>query len=92
MGEAGYIACTGKFKLHTKFWSFRRFRYRWEYNIKTALKEIRLDEVDSIHMAQDRNHWWDLVNMVMNRGTVSISFSRRTLFHEVTQLLHWMAG
>jgi hypothetical protein len=64
---------------------FGRFRYRLEYNIKTALKEIRWKEIEWIHMAQDKNHWWDPVNMVMNRGTVTISFSRRTLFHEVSQ-------
>jgi hypothetical protein len=30
------------------------------------LKEIRCEDIDWIHMAQDRVHWWALVNMVMN--------------------------
>jgi hypothetical protein len=28
--------------------------------------EIWLEGVDWIHLAQDRNHWWIPVNMVMN--------------------------
>jgi hypothetical protein len=30
------------------------------------LREIVWDGVDWIHMAQDRDQWWAVVNMVMN--------------------------
>jgi hypothetical protein len=32
------------------------------------LKEIRCEVVGWIHLAQDRNLWWALANMVMNFG------------------------
>jgi hypothetical protein len=31
-------------------------------------KEIGWEGVDWIPVAQDRDHWWDLVNTVMNLG------------------------
>jgi hypothetical protein len=43
-----------------------RPRHRWKYNIKIHLKEIGCEDVDSIHVAQDRSQWWVLVNTVMN--------------------------
>jgi hypothetical protein len=30
------------------------------------LKEIGLENVDWIHVAQDRDQWWAVVNTVMN--------------------------
>jgi hypothetical protein len=42
-----------------------RPRNRWKY-IKMYLKEIGLEGVDWIYMAQDRNQWQVLVNTVMN--------------------------
>jgi hypothetical protein len=30
------------------------------------LREIGWEDVDCMHLAQDRDQWWDLVNMVMN--------------------------
>jgi hypothetical protein len=30
------------------------------------LRETGFGDVDYIHMAQNRNQWWALVNMVMN--------------------------
>jgi hypothetical protein len=39
---------------------------RWEDNIRMDLREIRLEFVNLIHLAQDRVQWWALVNMVMN--------------------------
>jgi hypothetical protein len=33
------------------------------------LKKIGWEGVDWIHLAQDRNWWWALVNMVMNFRT-----------------------
>jgi hypothetical protein len=43
-----------------------RPRRRWEDNIKMDLREIRFGDVERIHLAQDRDRWRALVNMVMN--------------------------
>jgi hypothetical protein len=43
-----------------------RPRRRWVDNIKLDLREIEWDGVDSIDMAQDRDQWRALVNMVLN--------------------------
>jgi hypothetical protein len=39
---------------------------RWEDNIEMDLREIGFGDVDWIHLAQDRDRWWALVNTVMN--------------------------
>jgi hypothetical protein len=41
-------------------------RYRWEDNIKMDLQEIGLRSMDWIALAQNRDRWWALVNMVLN--------------------------
>jgi hypothetical protein len=38
----------------------------WEDNIKVDLTEIGWGIMDWIHLAQDRDEWRALVNMVMN--------------------------
>jgi hypothetical protein len=38
----------------------------WVDNIKMYLREIGLNGMDSIDLAQDRDQWWTLVNTVMN--------------------------
>jgi hypothetical protein len=43
-----------------------RPRRRWVDNIKMDLREIGWDGVDWIDLAQDRDQWRSLVNMVMN--------------------------
>jgi hypothetical protein len=43
-----------------------RHRHRWENNIKLDLREIGIDGVNWIQMAQDRVQWQAFVNMVMN--------------------------
>jgi hypothetical protein len=43
-----------------------RPRHRWDDNIKMDLGEIGFGDVVLIHLAQDGNRWWALVNMVMN--------------------------
>jgi hypothetical protein len=43
-----------------------RPRHRWDDNIKMALREIGIKGVNWIQLAQDRDHWWAFVNMVMN--------------------------
>jgi hypothetical protein len=44
----------------------RRPRCRWEDNIRTDLRKIGWEGVDWMHLAQDRDQWWDIVNTVTN--------------------------
>jgi hypothetical protein len=43
-----------------------RPKRRWEDNIKIELKEVRCGGMDWIELAQDRDRWRALVNVVMN--------------------------
>jgi len=43
-----------------------RPRHRWEDNIKMDFQELGCGGVDWIELAQDRDRWWALVNVVMN--------------------------
>jgi hypothetical protein len=43
-----------------------RPRRRWEDNIKLDLREIGIDGVNWIRLAQDRAQRWAFVNTVMN--------------------------
>jgi hypothetical protein len=43
-----------------------RPRYGWEDNIRMNLSEIGWQRVDWIHLAQNKDWWQALVNMVMN--------------------------
>jgi hypothetical protein len=43
-----------------------RPRHRWENGIKMDLREIGWGGVEWIHLAQDRDRWWAIVNVVMN--------------------------
>jgi hypothetical protein len=38
----------------------------WEYNIKMDSRELRYDDVDWIHLPQDRDQWQELLNTVLN--------------------------
>jgi hypothetical protein len=71
-----------------------RPRRRWEDNIRINLREIGWDGMDSIDLAQDRDQWRALVNMVMNLPVPSNvgkflsscatgGFSRRPQLHGV---------
>jgi hypothetical protein len=42
-----------------------RPRYRWEDNFKMDLREIGIDGVNWIWLAQDRVQWWAFMNTVM---------------------------
>jgi len=42
-----------------------RPRLRWEVNIEMELKETGYEDVDWIHLGEDRDQWQALVNMVM---------------------------
>jgi hypothetical protein len=44
----------------------RRPGYRWENNNKMNLREIGWGDIDWVDLAQDRDHWGALVNMVIN--------------------------
>ena len=43
-----------------------RHRRRWEYIITMDLQEVRCRGMDWIELAQDRDRWTALVNVVMN--------------------------
>jgi hypothetical protein len=43
-----------------------RPRHRWEDNIKMDLQEVGWGGMDWIDMAQDKDRWRALVNVVMN--------------------------
>jgi hypothetical protein len=43
-----------------------RPRCRWENNIKMDLQEVGFRDVDWIELAEDRDRWRALVNVVMN--------------------------
>jgi hypothetical protein len=42
-----------------------RHRRRWE-DIRMNLREIGWEGLDWMHLAQDRDQWWALVNTIMN--------------------------
>jgi hypothetical protein len=44
----------------------RRPRHRWEDSIKMDLREAGCGDMDLFQLAQDRNRWRALVNVVMN--------------------------
>jgi hypothetical protein len=44
----------------------RRYRCRWEDNIRTDLKEIGWEDVDWMHLTHDTDQWRALENAVMN--------------------------
>jgi hypothetical protein len=44
----------------------RRSRHRWEDNIKTDVRETGWGNMDWIDLAQDRDEWRALVNMVID--------------------------
>jgi hypothetical protein len=61
-------------------------------------RETELEGIDSIHMAQNRDQWWTLVNIMINfrvpqKAGISqlcehtVSFSTRTVLEEVTHLM-----
>jgi hypothetical protein len=39
---------------------------RWEYRITLDVREIRLEVMDWINLAQDREQGLDVMNMIMN--------------------------
>jgi hypothetical protein len=41
-------------------------RRRWEHNIKMDLRKIGRCNMDWIDLAENRNKWWALLNIIMN--------------------------
>jgi hypothetical protein len=74
MRKAGHVACMGEGrKLYRLLMGkpkgkkpLGRLRHRWEDGIKMDLRETGWEDVEWIHLAQDRDQWWALVNTVMN--------------------------
>jgi hypothetical protein len=72
MRRVGHVAHRGKMRNSYKVLvgksegkkQLGRPRCRWEDTI-IELKEIRCEGVDWIHLDQDRDQWWALVNTVM---------------------------
>ena len=46
--------------------SLGRHGHRWDSNTKMDLQEITFEDMERIDLAQDRNKWWPLVNVLMN--------------------------
>ena len=74
MGWAGHVASMGESRvvygvLVGKAEGTRplgRPRNRWEDNIKRDVQEVECEGMDWIDLAQDRDRWPGLVNVVMN--------------------------
>jgi hypothetical protein len=39
---------------------------RWDDNIRIDFRDTALEGVDWMHLTEDRDQWWALVNTVMN--------------------------
>jgi hypothetical protein len=74
MKWAGHVACMGEGRGVYRVLvgrpegkrPLRKPRHRLEDNIKMDLREIGIDRVNWIQLAQDRVQWWACVNTVMN--------------------------
>jgi hypothetical protein len=44
----------------------KRPRHRWENNVKVDLQEVVCGGMDWIELAEDRDRWRALINVVMN--------------------------
>jgi hypothetical protein len=69
----GHTACRGKMRYACKILvrkpkgkiPLRRTMCKWEDDIRLDLREIGWEGANWIHLAQDRDLWQALVNMVM---------------------------
>jgi len=65
-----------RWKVHIKFWSEHQkerdhleelgIRHKWEYRIIMDLRDVGCEDMDRIHLTSGRDHWWALVNTIMN--------------------------
>jgi len=46
-----------------------RPRCEWEDSTKLELKEIEWESIDGIHVAQESDKWWVIVNVPINLRT-----------------------
>jgi phenylalanine-4-hydroxylase len=71
-----------------------RVLWEWDDNIRMYVRETGCEDVDWIHLAQDRRQWRTLVNRATNilvllktrnffTGLATVSFSRRIMLNEV---------
>jgi hypothetical protein len=74
MGVAGHVASMGVGRSVYRVLvgkpegkrPLERLRHRWEDGIKMDLREVGWGGVEWVHLAQGRDLWWALVNVVMN--------------------------
>jgi hypothetical protein len=72
--RAGHVACMGVGRKVYKVLVgkperkrlLRKLRHRWKDGIKVDLREIGCEGMEWIHLPQDRDCWWAIVNTVMN--------------------------
>jgi len=94
--------------MRTKYWSknlkgrdhSEAIMCRWNSNIRIYLREIGWEGVDWMQLAQDRDQWWALVNMVMRLQVAyefvgltfsSLPSSAHAQQPEPTHPRHWLA-
>jgi hypothetical protein len=76
MRWVGHVACMGEIRNAYNILVGKpegkkphgRHRHKWEYNVRMGLREIVWEGMDWMHLAQDRDQWQALVNVVMNLG------------------------
>jgi hypothetical protein len=73
-------------KMYAKFWfenlkerGHSEDKHRREDNIGIDLRKIGWEVVDWMHVAQDKDHWWAVLNMVMKFRE-----------HKYVEFLDWM--
>jgi hypothetical protein len=70
--------------------TFGRPRHRWEDNIKMAVKEIRREDVDWIHLDNNRVQWWAVfVNLIhiMKKCTDPVAFQHILYEHMIQNII-----
>jgi hypothetical protein len=92
-GRGLYRILVGK---HDRKRPLGKYRRRWKDNIRMDLQEVECGGLNWIELAQDRDRWRALVNVVMNlrvpqnvgnflTSCKPISFSRRNLLNGVSK-------
>jgi len=94
--QEGPTDCSATFHFfRNEIYTITRPRHRWGDNIRMVLRETVWEDVDWMHLAQDRDHWRAHVNTVMNlqnstKGLMSwpavTPSPRRTLLYGVSEL------
>jgi hypothetical protein len=70
-GHVGWVgemrnACKMMFRKPEGKRSYGRTGHMWEDSIRMNLREVGYESVDWIHLTQNRDQWWAVVNIVMN--------------------------